>query len=144
AMVVVTSVMGGFGNASEDRLVNYEPHLIIKSKAETLSEAKAELVGLSNTLEKHGRLHSLLFDQEQVVLRTPGGHYSGAIAKGLEEDSLQHFIEASRQYNQSKVQKFSWKADVASPMVIANDDVMVGADLAYQTGVFVGDQVVLT
>ncbi len=144
AMVVVTSVMGGFGNAIEDRLVSFEPHVIVKSKSEDRNVAKKELSDLATELKREEKLHAFLFDQEQIVLRTPGGHYSGAVAKGLEEESLQHFIEASRQYNQSKVQRFSWESQVESPMVIANDDVMVGSDLAYQTGIFVGDQIVLT
>ena len=29
-------------------------------------------------------------------------------------------------------------------MVVNNDDIMIGSELAYQTGVFIGDQIVLT
>jgi lipoprotein-releasing system permease protein len=144
AMVVVTSVMGGFGNAIEDRLINFEPHLIIKSKTEDSRLVKNELTDLSEDLNKKFKLNAFLFDQEQVVLRTPAGNYSGAVAKGLEEKSLQHFLEASRQFGQNKVKKFSWDQEIESKMVVSNDDVMVGSELAYQTGIFMGDQVVLT
>lgn len=144
AMVVVTSIMGGFGNAIEDRLVNFEPHLVVRSNEKDLNTAKDELLRLADFLKDKARFHSFLFDQEQIVLRTSAGHYSGGIAKGLEEESLQHFVEASRQYNQSKTQRFSWNQEVETPMVVANDEVLIGADLAYQTGIFVGDQIVLT
>src|SRR3989344_7971284 len=83
AMVVVTSVMGGFGNAIEDRLINFEPHLIVKSKTEDSRLEKNMLTELSQELQKKFKLNAFLFDQEQIVLRTPAGHYSGAIAKGL-------------------------------------------------------------
>src|SRR5690606_10017538 len=75
---------------------------------------------------------------------TSSGHYSGAIARGLEEKSLQHFIEASRQFGQHRVKKFTWDQEIPSQMVVANDDIIVGSELAYQTGIFVGDQIVLT
>lgn len=144
AMVVVTSVMGGFGNAIEDRLINFEPHLIVKAKTDDSRLEKNMLTDLSTDLRQKYKLNAFLFDQEQIVLRTPSGHYSGAVAKGLEEKSLQHFIEASRQFGQNKVKKFSWDAKIDSAMVISNDDIMVGSELAYQTGIFMGDQVVLT
>lgn len=144
AMVVVTSVMGGFGNAIEERLINFEPHLIVKAKTDDPRLVNNMLTDLSKDLQKKTKLNAFLFDQEQVVIRTPSGHYSGAIAKGLEEKSLQHFIEASRLYSQNQVKKFSWDQTPESNMVITNNDVMVGSELAYQTGIFVGDQVVMT
>ncbi len=144
AMVVVTSVMGGFGNAIEDRLINFEPHLIVKAKTDDIRLEKNMLTDLAADLKKKTKLNAFLFDQEQIVLRTPSGHYSGAIAKGLEEKSLQHFIEASRLFGQNKIKKFSWDQTPESQMVITNQDIMIGSELAYQTGVFVGDQIVLT
>lgn len=144
AMVVVTSVMGGFGNAIEERLINFEPHIIVKSKNKDARLEKNHLLELSDELKKKYKLNAFLFDQEQVVLRTPSGHYSGAIARGLEEKSLQHFVEASRQYGQNRVKKFTWDQEIPSQLVVANDDIIVGADLAYQTGIFIGDQIVLT
>lgn len=144
AMVVVTSVMGGFGNAIEDRLINFEPHLIIKAKTDDIRLEKNMLTDLAEDLKKSTKLNAFLFDQEQIVLRTPSGHYSGAIAKGLEEKSLQHFVEASRLFGQNKIKKFSWDKEPETQMVVTNDDIMVGSELAYQTGIFVGDQVVLT
>lgn len=144
AMVVVTSVMGGFGNAIEERLINFEPHIVVKSKTDDRRLEKNQLIELSDELNKKVKMNSFLFDQEQVVFRTPSGHYSGAIAKGLEEKSLQHFVEASRLFGQNKVKKFTWDQEIPSQMVIANDDIIIGAELAYQTGIFVGDQIVLT
>jgi lipoprotein-releasing system permease protein len=143
-MVVVLSVMGGFGNAIEKRILSFEPHIIVKSKNPDRRIQKNDLSALSHELEKKFPLNSFLFDQEQVIFRTASGHYNGAIAKGLEEKSLQHFIEAARLFGTNKIKKFSWKDDPETPMVINDSDVMVGADLAYESGVLIGDQIVLT
>lgn len=144
AMVVVTSVMGGFGNAIEERLINFEPHIIVKAKTEDSRLEKNMLTDLADELKGKVKINTFLFDQEQVVFRTPSGHYSGAIARGLEEKSLQHFVEASRLFGQNKIKKFSWDQEIPSELVVNNDDIIVGSELAYQTGIFVGDQIVIT
>lgn len=144
AMVVILSVMGGFGHAIEERLLSFEPQIIVKSKSTDRNIQRAELSDLSKKLDSQFFINSFLFDQEQVIFRTASGHYNGAIAKGLEEKSLQHFIESARLFNTNKVKEFSWKDDITTPMVIQDDDVMIGSDLAYESGVFIGDQIILT
>src|SRR5690606_12017871 len=84
AMVVVTSVMGGFGNANEERLINFEPLIIVKAKTKDTRLEKNHLTDLAEDLKTKVKLNAFLFDQEQIVLRTSSGHYSGAIARGLE------------------------------------------------------------
>lgn len=148
AMVVIVSVMNGFGDAIESRILNFEPHIIIKSKAATFKGQEQELKALAQKLKAPSSqlpmLQTFTSYQDQIILRTVDGQYGGAVARGLEEESLQQFIQAARQVTQSRVKKLSWGEKIESPLVLGEDDIVIGSDLAYQLGVFIGDQVVLT
>lgn len=137
AITVIVSVMNGFGDAIESRMLNFEPHLIVS--AGTPSQLKV----LQQKIQSDD-VRSYLFYQDQVIVRTSEGQYSGAIARGLEGESLQQFIQASRQIQQSRVKRLSWGEKVESPLILGDEDVVIGSDLAYQLGVFIGDQIVMT
>ncbi len=137
AVTVIISVMNGFGEAIESRMLNFEPHIVVKS------DSPESLEKLQKTLLSE-EVRSYVFYQDQVIIRTIDGQYSGAIARGLAEESLQQFVQASRQVQQSRVKRLSWGEKVESPLVLGADDILIGSDLAYQLGVFIGDQLVMT
>lgn len=122
ALIVVIGVMNGFNEAYKKRLLGVEPHLVVRfpdvKKIEDL-ENKSGFIELKNRAD----LQVNVFENQDIIIRTADGLFSGAVAKGLDEKSIA---------NLSK-----------NPLDLQEGDVALGIDLARSLGVFEGDRVTL-
>ena len=76
-LLIVISVMSGFGISIRDRLLQEEPHLVVSTQ---------KINSLKKTLLKHNlknQINSIRsFEIQDVILKTSSGEISGAVAKG--------------------------------------------------------------
>lgn len=131
--------MNGFGEAIENRLLSFEPHIVVTQNTNSSGSYKE----IADYVEAKGG-HSFTYFHDQVIVRTVDGQYSGAIARGLHPDSLQHFVQSARKGIQSKTKRLGWGEKVESDLILSRDDIIIGSDLAYQLGVFIGDVLTVT
>lgn len=139
ALAVIISVMNGFGEAIEARLLSFEPHIVVTKSYNN----GASYQNVIDFVKKQGG-YSFTFYHDQVIVRTIDGQYSGAIAKGLAPESIQHFIQSARQGIQSRAKRLGWGEKVESDLILSEGDIIIGSDLAYQLGVFIGDVLTVT
>ncbi len=137
SMVVVLSVMTGFGDNMKERLLSVEPHLVFEVTD------KSQIETLKGMLSKEKDLSYYLYEEQDVMLRTASGYYGGAIAKGIERGELKKMLKEVSVVNQShqavafpgRMQQLNWD--------IGDSDVVVGVDLARSLGIFEEDDLIL-
>lgn len=133
AMVVILSVMGGFGDHIEKRLLAYEPHLTIQSKQ------SSDLEKFKFELKKNKNLSAFLVDQQEVIVRNVDGLYSGGLVQGIEQDSINKILETAReQADDTQINNKNLNE------LLKTNEVIIGADLAHSIGAYPGDRIVIT
>ncbi len=126
SLIVVLSVMSGLNKSTEERLLNYEPHLVI----ENINKNFEKEIKTINKITKFN-----IFETQDILIKTSEGYFNGAEAIGLKEASLK---EKKSFYNFNK-----------SPLVYDLKDfsngegVFIGSDLAFKLKVVVGDNIQL-
>jgi len=140
AMVVVLSVMGGFDQAIKTRLLGVEPHLVVDNSSGDVEEKIATMVG------KHGIVDR--YAQQDVIIRTVDGIFSGAVAQGEETKAMVNFgkrVKHNVVVNDSSTGAMATGKNEEVPIdfVLGPRDVAVGADLARSLGIFEGDEITL-
>lgn len=142
ALVLVLSVMNGFNKSQSDRLLSIEPHLIIKGiRAEPslneLLESKASNLSGEDVVEVSP------FDQQDVILRTIDGAFSGGVAKGLMPGPLTQLMGRAgsglslRQHDDQRM------SEASTVEKLGAHEILIGAELAASLGVFEGDELTL-
>lgn len=132
SLILVSSIMNGFNKTQSARLLNVEPHLLIKSSHD-LSEIKS-------FLNQQDHVEVSQYSQNDVILRSLEGRFSGAIAKGASEEALYGFL--------NRAHKMRFKAGTQeniSPATaeLARNEIILGSDLARDLGVFEGDEIMI-
>lgn len=89
-LIMVLSVMAGFNDNIKDRLLSYEPHIVVYSKENDLSKIK-------NILEKTkiGFDHIYKFESQDVIIRSSHGSFQGAEARGFSPERLKDVIRSN-------------------------------------------------
>lgn len=122
SLIVVLSIMSGLNKATEDRLLNHEPHMVVEGEKVSFEGEARSL----KTIEKKN-----IFEYQDVLVKTSEGIFNGAEAIGLTEKSL-------------KTKKSFYKFD-DSPLSYDLDEfskgggVFIGSDLAFELKIIVGD-----
>jgi lipoprotein-releasing system permease protein len=124
SLIIVLSVMNGFNIKIRQNMLNVEPHLV-------LSNMKADQINLVHQLIPTGVESLWYVENQDVVLRTADGVFSGAIAKGLQPQGIRDWL------------KHVWKprngdADLTK-LELGPRQALIGVDLASNLGVFDGD-----
>lgn len=135
AMVVVLSVMSGFGEAIQDRLLSVDPHLVVKVKPEVLGESRTllkETAPADATVDE--------YEVQDVILRTVDGLFGGAIAKGLTSESLKRLLFETRRTEKKQAKEKFEDVEFIPPSA---GEIYIGTDLARSLGVFEGDELTL-
>lgn len=125
ALVVVASVMNGFGHALKNRLSRYEPHVLVQG-------ADLQQTQLSELLQGYGVRQIEPYERSDLIFKTVDGFFNGVDARLMPEDQLSAFL-------QSIVMK-----NLTVPQL--NDrlpKVSLAVDLARSMGVFEGDEITL-
>lgn len=123
AMIVVLSVMTGFGDNLKSRLLSIEPHILFYEDK--------KIGELLKKFEQEEEAEAFYFERQDLLLKTTEGIYTGAVSKGLDEEKI---IELFNELN-----------------VVVNEDpldglgdyeILMGFDLARSMNIIEGDSVV--
>lgn len=137
SLTVVLSVMNGFSNTIEERLLAAEPHISIENKVgfdpKWIDEAR-DFLGIKEVG---------LVETQDVLIRTQDGYFGGGVAKGLERLALRNFAKRMDDLRGSiTAQERSWVLSL-SDVEVAQGDVILGIDLARTLNVLEGDYISL-
>lgn len=137
AFLVVLFVMNGMNHSIQDRILALEPHLSLWSPdASVTIEKDPAWVGL------HARpLRLSRFESADVILRTLDGQFRGAQVRGMDRDTLIHFMSEIRRLRDAVAPPRSRIDEPPEPPLVApgEGEVLLGVDLARSLGVFEGD-----
>ena len=108
SLLIVFNVMGGLGQAIKERFLATEPHIIISLRKSSNEENahftdefvqrqkhKIEKILQSDGLDS-GVISLYFFESVDMVIRTPKGVFSGAVARGYDSAWLESFLHKIR------------------------------------------------
>lgn len=129
SLVVVISIMNGFNRNMAHKLLAVEPHVSVRKDA--IEDRKVFLGSLPDGVKVTD------FEEQDLVIRTVDGLFSGAVARGLSRDDISILVE--------RLAKASGRsADLYfHPRDLEPDQVILGADLARSLNVLQGDDLSL-
>ena len=108
SLLIVFNVMGGLGQAIKERFLETEPHIIISLEKQQEEGAfsfpegyiQTQKKKIKKTLKSEGldsEVTSLsFFESVDIVIRTPKGVFSGAVARGYDSHWLESFLQKIR------------------------------------------------
>lgn len=136
-MIVVLSVMNGFNEAIEERILKSMPHLVIKTDS---VDQQKYILSLQPGFSS--------FSKQDVLMRTVEGIYSGAIAQGTDTASLEklgmkigqsvEIIENSKGMITTARPK-----EISPGVTLGKRELAMGYELARSLGVVEGDEVTM-
>lgn len=85
-LVLVLSVMAGFNDNIQKRLLTYEAHMVVYSD----EDVTENLVSLLTP--QYGPLEVLRFESQDLILRTHTGVFQGATARGISKERMQSVV----------------------------------------------------
>lgn len=135
--------MNGFNQAQSQKLLAVEPHLVI-----TGSNAEARFSDFLNTNKSVDPTEVdeiAPFETQDVIIRTLDGAFSGGVAKGVMPIPLNQLLSraaVSQEYlNPDKDAVGGDRVDALERM--GPGEVLIGAELAGNLGLYQGDEVIL-
>ncbi len=126
SLIVVLSIMSGLNKSTEERLLNYEPHLVVKNINKDFKKKIKTIKGITKFNA---------FQTQDVLIKTSEGYFNGAEAIGLKEKSLK--------------EKKSFYSFDKRPLIYDFEDflngegIFIGSDLAFELKIVVGDNIQL-
>lgn len=147
ALVVVISVMNGFNDQIRRRLLAVEPHLVATMPSSNgllnadAVKATADFQKFRNTRD----VQTDLFENQDVIIRTVDGNYGGAIARGVEAQTLTYILKETRRAVAPAVNSTPFNSVDVQPESadLSKGEIMIGIDLARALGIFEGDTITL-
>jgi lipoprotein-releasing system permease protein len=134
AFVLVLSIMNGFRDSQEKKLLAVEPHLVIEG-AGAADKFEMFLQSGDSRLSADDVTEIAPFEKQDVIVRTIDGLFSGGVAKGLQPQYLAKMLERA----------YLAQARGESPEIpqfdLGANEVVMGAELARNLGVYEGDEV---
>jgi lipoprotein-releasing system permease protein len=140
ALIIVISVMNGFGSSIRERLFLVEPHLVVRfPHAWSDQEVKVKRQGLVSQIKDQVASISP-YERQDVILRTRDGYFNGAVARGLEAPALHSLLEGvDRIHHQESAQVA--EEELNTPL--QGRELMLGVELARSLNLFVGDNITI-
>ena len=136
ALVVVISVMTALNHSIQERTLAVEPHLTIEIPG--VNQASLlEVHPLTAKLKSNPDLKVEVFESQDVILRTLDGHFRGALARGLSQDSLNRMLAQMQKLDRKK------KGEPLMAEMLPPGEILIGVDLAISLGVFEGDSLLV-
>lgn len=139
SLVVVISVMNGFNDSIRRRLLAVEPHLVVRvPKVETV-EGLYQLP-LYKQLKARKDIQAEIYENQDVILRTVDGVFGGAVAKGIEPQTLGYILQEVQKASGGQKTNKDLSID---PKNLGAGEILVGIDLARGLGIFEGDKLTI-
>lgn len=144
SLVIVISVMNGFNDQIRKRLLAVEPHLVA-SMPNRASADEVKASSLYKSMKGREGVQTDLFENQDVILRTVDGNFGGAVARGVEAETLAYILRETRSaVSANKNQTSIDSAPISDESSdLDQGQVLMGIDLARQLGIFEGDTVTL-
>ncbi len=145
AFIVVISIMNGMNNSMEKRILALEPHLVIWSSPSD-SSAKSSDGSADTAVDQESYFRWAVeqpgwkiypFSTQDVIIRSNEGKFQGAIARGVTQESLNHFNQQLRELSQKGSREYYFP-DEELP---GAGEIFMGIDLARSLQVLEGDEV---
>jgi lipoprotein-releasing system permease protein len=89
-LILVLSIMAGFNDNIRDRLLSYEPHMVVYSSKNKMSEIKKVL---KNNNIKFDDVYK--FESQDVIIRSSNGSFQGAEARGFAPERISEVIKTN-------------------------------------------------
>lgn len=138
ALIIILSVMNGFNRTIRTRMLSVEPHLVITQKGVPTPAELSAMEKIVASVSRSGVDNIERYENQTMILRSVEGVFGGAVAKGVDTNSL------------FAMQKRVWqglKKETAPPVressELADNELILGVDLARGLGIFEGDEVVV-
>lgn len=129
SLIIVLSVMNGFNLKIRQNMLNVEPHLVISGVKPAREFEVKKTIGPG--------LESIWYSENQdVVLRTADGVFSGAVAKGLSSQGIRDWLKHVWRPRTGAGTTFD-----VNNIVLGSRQAVIGVDLASSLGVFDGDDI---
>ena len=165
ALILIVSVMGGFGKAIKSRLLSKEAHLVIhfkdnpflktnsvKTKKKSLFFEREEHPSVFSSLtkkQKGGIKEAVIFETQNLILKSSKG-FKGVSAIGYSKDlwgkkNLQtsFFTEIESEARLISLQSDSSLSQPAPLQPDQKKEVLLSYELSLETGLFPGDDLIL-
>lgn len=136
SLVLVISVMTALNRNIQARTLAVEPHLTIEVPG-IASAALLEVHPLTAKLKQESDLKVQVYENQDVILRTMDGHFRGAVARGLTQESLDQMLKKMQMLDAKK------KTEPIQTEFLGPGEVLVGVDLAVGLGLFEGDYLMI-
>jgi lipoprotein-releasing system permease protein len=94
ALIIVISIMNGLNESIRKKLLAVEPHLVF-TQAGLTSGADIARSETYLWLRSQSDVSAHIFETQDVIIRTTDGHFSGAVARGVDAESLNYTINES-------------------------------------------------
>jgi lipoprotein-releasing system permease protein len=141
-MLVIQSVMTGFGNNMRDRLLSFEPHLIFETESRDQREKLLDTIDKSELAKE--KTHSNVYETQDILVKTSSGYHGGAISRGLPDETLSKLINSLREAERKRSSAYSSSTSAENEKFeLAENEVLVGIDLARALGIFEGDELIV-
>lgn len=141
ALIVVVGVMNGFNEVIRERHLRVEPHLVIPAppgvKFDDWISTTKEVVERALPGEV---TEFTPYKNQDVILKTVDGYFSGAVVKGLDPISISRFVSRVNARANSSIPLAEPDSDAA---LLEAGEIMIGDELGRALRLVAGDKVVL-
>ena len=142
ALILIVSVMEGFGQAIRSRLLSEEPHLVIDIKDNPFLSKNKEFVEESSSFsfsdltekQKEGITESFIFESQDLILKSSEGFKAVSAIGYSDPDWKQRILSEWDDIDKNTDQPFD---------LSASSEVFVSYKLSIEMGLFPGDEIIL-
>ncbi len=138
ALIIVLSIMNGFNLTIRRKMLSVEPHLAISQKSRPEPEKSDKLKLIVESMSREGVAGINRFETQDLILRSPEGLFSGAVAKGYDSQTIRDLLLRIWESSGRKTPEPQLES-----AELGEDELILGYDLARSLGIFAGDEVVL-
>lgn len=150
SLVVVFSIMNGFNRSIHNKLLSVEPHISVQWSKTYLTEKSTNESVLNSEIEKIKKFYEKSdevieisdFYKQDIILRSLDGRFSAGIAKGLDVDSLNGFIDRTNRLRYKSNAKNALTY-IHKKTTLTDREIIIGSDLARELNLFEGDELLL-
>lgn len=144
ALIVVLGVMNGFNRNIREKLLASEAHLRVslpsveKTNDYTIEKKVEEILG--SKVFGSERLSFSPFLQQDVIIKTNDGRFSGAQIKAMPKAEIRKFLARIWSAKNGNVPMPEYMEDMAN---LEDREILIGGDLANELRVYDGEEILL-